>query len=226
MCICCSWTRSWYCLKENSYFGGRGKHLRIVQGQVKEHTACLLAPGGSLKIKGLKSFIHGVTNWLLWSIHYSALLPLLSCFSHVQLCVTLWTTACQTRLSMGFSRQGYQSGLPCPPPGYLPDPGIELTSHVISCIAGRFFTAEPPGKPYIYSKELLQSKGMKALSKFLKMRILKDRQGNFEKIKDGLDIKICFVLIFFSNGSILQIMLSTIFHPSLDLEANTHQRKD
>ena len=134
--------------------------------------------------------------------------------------------ACQTRLSMGFSRQGYQSGLPRPPPGYLPDPGIELTSQVISCIAGRFFPAEPPGKPYIYSKELLQSKGMKALSKFLKTRILKDRQGNFEKIKDGLDIKICFSLIFFSNGSILQIMLSTIFCPSLDLEANTHQRKD
>ena len=87
MCICCSWIRSWYYLKENSYFFGGGGYLRIVQGQVKEHTACLLAPGGSLKIKGLKSFIHGVTNWLLWSIHYSTLLPLLSCFSHVQLSV-------------------------------------------------------------------------------------------------------------------------------------------
>ena len=35
---------------------------------------------------------------------------------------TLWTVACQTPLSMGFSRQEYCSELPCPPQGYLPDP--------------------------------------------------------------------------------------------------------
>ena len=40
--------------------------------------------------------------------------------------VTLWTVACQAPLSMGFSRQEYSSGLPCPPPGDLPDPGFEL----------------------------------------------------------------------------------------------------
>ena len=38
---------------------------------------------------------------------------------------TPWTIACQSPLSMGFSRQGYWSGLPCPPPGDLPNPGIE-----------------------------------------------------------------------------------------------------
>ena len=38
------------------------------------------------------------------------------------------TGACQAPLSMGFSRQEYWSGLPCPPPGDLPNPGIELTS--------------------------------------------------------------------------------------------------
>ena len=48
----------------------------------------------------------------------------LSCFSRVQLFGTLWTVARQTPLSMGFSRQEYWSGLPCPPPGDLPDPGI------------------------------------------------------------------------------------------------------
>ena len=45
-----------------------------------------------------------------------------------QLCPTLcepWTVACQAPLSMGFSRQEYWSGLPFPPPGDLPDPGIE-----------------------------------------------------------------------------------------------------
>ena len=40
--------------------------------------------------------------------------------------VTPWTVAPQTPLFMEFSRQEYWSGLPCPPPGNLPDPGIEL----------------------------------------------------------------------------------------------------
>ena len=49
-------------------------------------------------------------------------------FSRVWLFVTLWTVTRQAPLSMGFSRQKYCSGLPCPPPGDLPDPGIEPTS--------------------------------------------------------------------------------------------------
>ena len=51
----------------------------------------------------------------------------LSDFSHVRLFVNLWTVAHLASLSVGFSRQGYWSGLPCPPPGALPDPGIEAT---------------------------------------------------------------------------------------------------
>ena len=54
----------------------------------------------------------------------------LSLFGHVQLCVTLWTIAHQAPLSMGLSRQEYWSGLPCPPPGDLPDPGIKPASPV------------------------------------------------------------------------------------------------
>ena len=46
-------------------------------------------------------------------------------FSCVRLFVTLWTVAHQVLLSMGFSRQGYLSGLPFPPPRDLPDPGTE-----------------------------------------------------------------------------------------------------
>ena len=57
----------------------------------------------------------------------------LSRFSCVQLFVTLWTIARQTSLSMGFSRQEYQSGLPCLSPRDLSDPGIKPRSHV-SCI--------------------------------------------------------------------------------------------
>ena len=49
----------------------------------------------------------------------------LSHLSHVQLFVTPWTVAHQVTLSMDFSRQEYWSGLPFPPPGDLPDPGME-----------------------------------------------------------------------------------------------------
>ena len=45
---------------------------------------------------------------------------------------------------MELSRQEYWSGLPCPPPGDLPDPGMEPRS---PALAGRFFTLAPPGKP-------------------------------------------------------------------------------
>ena len=51
-----------------------------------------------------------------------------SCFSCVWLFATPWTVAHQAPLSMGFSRQEYWSELLCPPPGDLPDPGIELPS--------------------------------------------------------------------------------------------------
>ena len=53
---------------------------------------------------------------------------------------TPWTVACQAPLSMGFSRQEYWSGLPCPPPGDLSDPGTEPTSLMSPSLAGRFFT--------------------------------------------------------------------------------------
>ena len=48
----------------------------------------------------------------------------LSHFSHVWLFVALWTVACQAPLSREFSRQEYQSGLPCSHPGDLSNPGI------------------------------------------------------------------------------------------------------
>ena len=57
---------------------------------------------------------------------------MLSHFTRVQPFVTLWTVARQAPLSMGFSRQEYQSGLPCPPPGDLPHPWIQPTSPISS----------------------------------------------------------------------------------------------
>ena len=49
-------------------------------------------------------------------------------FSCVQLFAAPWTIACQAPLSVGLSRQEYWSGLPFPPPGDLPDPGIKPAS--------------------------------------------------------------------------------------------------
>ena len=60
----------------------------------------------------------------------------LSC---VQLCTTLWTVACQAPLSMDFSRQEYQSSLPFPPPGDLPDTRIKSVSLAFAELAGGFY---------------------------------------------------------------------------------------
>ena len=65
-----------------------------------------------------------------------------SCFSRVQPCATLWTVAHQAPLSMGLSRQEYWSGLPCPPPGGLPNSGIEPEAPVSLALAGGSLTAE------------------------------------------------------------------------------------
>ena len=64
----------------------------------------------------------------------------LSHFSRVWLCPMLRTATCQTPVFMGFSRQEYWSGLPFPPPGDLPNPGIEPESLTSPALAGRFFT--------------------------------------------------------------------------------------
>ena len=66
----------------------------------------------------------------------------------VGLFVTPWTVAHQAPLSMGFPRQEYWSGLPFPPPGHLPNLGMEPTSPASPALAGGFFTTELPGKPF------------------------------------------------------------------------------
>ena len=78
---------------------------------------------------------------------YSPVIPDYTCacvhvksLSYVQLPATLWTVARQALLSMGFSRQEYWSGFPFPPPGDLPDPGMELTSLMSPALAGSFLT--------------------------------------------------------------------------------------
>ena len=67
--------------------------------------------------------------------------------SHVRLFVTPWTVAPQAPLSMGFSRQEYWRGLPCPPPGDLPDPGTEPMALISPALAGGSLPLAPPGNP-------------------------------------------------------------------------------
>ena len=67
-------------------------------------------------------------------------------FSRVQIFVIPWTVARQAPPSMEFPGQEYWSGVPFPPPGHPPDPGIEPTS---LALAGGLFTAGSPGKQQI-----------------------------------------------------------------------------
>ena len=75
---------------------------------------------------------------------------MLSCFSHVQLFVTLWTIARQASQSMGFSRQEYWNGLPCTPPGDLPDSGTEPMSPETPALQADSLLLSHWGNPKIY----------------------------------------------------------------------------
>ena len=77
--------------------------------------------------------------------------------SHVRLFATPWTVAHKAPLSMGFPRQEYWNVLPFPPPGHLPNPGIEPASPVDLALAGRFFTTAPSGKPLQFKNVILNS---------------------------------------------------------------------
>jgi len=82
--------------------------------------------------------LHTPARLYLWekeSEHYTCMHAKL-----LQLCLTPWTVAHQAPLSMGFFRQEYWSGLPCPPPGDLPNPGDKCTSLTAPALAGGFFT--------------------------------------------------------------------------------------
>ena len=74
---------------------------------------------------------------------------MLSQFSRVQLLATLGTVALQAPLSVGFSRQDYWSGLPCLPPGDLPDPGMEPRSPMAPVLRAGFLLLSPQGSPEI-----------------------------------------------------------------------------
>ena len=73
---------------------------------------------------------------------------ILNHFSHVLLFAAPCTVVGQAPLSMEFSQQEYWDNLPFASPGDLLNPGIELASPDSLALAGKFFTAEPLGKPF------------------------------------------------------------------------------
>ena len=75
------------------------------------------------------------TRWSICAVSAQLLNP-------VRLSATPWTVAPQVPLSMGFSRLEYWNGFPCPPPGDLPDPGIELTSYALQTIFTNWATGK------------------------------------------------------------------------------------
>ena len=75
---------------------------------------------------------------------------MLSRFSHVQLFAAPWTVVRQDPLSMGFSWQEHWSGLPSPPAGDLPQPGIELASPVSPALQVDSLSLSHWGSPYEY----------------------------------------------------------------------------
>ena len=83
---------------------------------------------------------------------------------------TSWTVACPAPLSMGFSSQEYWSGLPCPPPGDLPDLGIEPVSLMSPALVGGFFTA---------------SATQEALKLLLMIRIMSNHTRTNKKLKQN-----------------------------------------
>ena len=80
----------------------------------------------------------------------------------LQSCPTLWDPMEYSPPGSsvhGIFQQEYWIGFPFPPPGYLPEPGIQLESLMAPALVGGFSTTEPPGKPHNAGYLLLTSMG-------------------------------------------------------------------
>ena len=117
------------------YVGGFGEDLNIFWRKWKPLGKSMWLIKTILYLEDISSsdvrYYHQVHAELLWSS--DSAIP--------------WSVACQAPLSMGFSRQKYWSGLPCPSPGDLPDPRTEPAFLAIQADSS---LSEPPGKPRYY----------------------------------------------------------------------------
>ena len=90
----------------------------------------------------------GLLIYLIYYFYDISYVYMPSGLSCVSLFAALWTIAHQAPLSIGFSRQEYWSGLPCPPPGYLPDSKIKPHLLWLLLWQAGFLPLAQPGKPY------------------------------------------------------------------------------
>ena len=84
----------------------------------------------------------------------------------------LWTIADQVPLFMGFSRQEYWRGLPCPPPVDLPGLGIKPTFLMSPALAGGFFTTTATCKAHINTDSLIKIKNRGQMFSFSSVQSL------------------------------------------------------
>ena len=100
-----------------------------------------------LRTAGLVVCVHVFSNtWLRTCIG----IVVAELLSRVQLFATPWIVAHQAPLFMEFFSQEYWSGLPCPPPGHLPNPGIKPGS---SALQADSLPSEPPDKPHVSGEQ-------------------------------------------------------------------------
>ena len=129
-------------LCENSFLQGcMGKALSLATGLVARFHYFHCCNLTSISSQQPKTCFKSLQAEATWDHLYSTKLVcmLAKSFSHLWLFATLWTVARQAPLSEGFSRQEYWSGLPCPPPGDLPNSGIKPTSFMLPALADRVF---------------------------------------------------------------------------------------
>ena len=123
-------TLTLYCLEQSHYLGG-----------------CLMSLSSDKTASFINRGIMLLAHHQIPTADHILLLLLLSHFSRVRPSATPWPAARQAPPSMGFSRQEHWSGLPFPPPGDPPDPGISLQSPASATLADGFFLMiEPPRK--------------------------------------------------------------------------------
>ena len=122
-----------HCWGQGSVPGWGTKSPQTVHSIVKQINTFfkkLLKPTGEFRLLSINCT--GLLAWHLiintepsFTTHWCQQMCVLSSFSPVRLFATPWTVALQAPLSMGFSRQEYGNGLPCRPPGDLPDQGSD-----------------------------------------------------------------------------------------------------
>ena len=149
--MCSIATFSW---PKSVYFQSISRSLNISDTS-KYHCYFMSPTLQSLSISYVFVFLAHVEHWrdttytscLFYYVFWAPLNNMCMCaqlLSHVWLFVTPWTVNHKAPLSIEFSRQEYWSELPCPPPGYFPNPGVKPRPPALQLDS---FPSELPGKP-------------------------------------------------------------------------------